>query len=74
MTRANKQNNQEEEKMKQAQMNKIIKVWQKQYKKKQKEQDNKIEIIDEVMDYSDLPIVADENEPVSVNRSIGPRS
>ena len=53
-----------QKKRKQAQMNKIIKVWQKNYKKKQKEQeqkeqDNEIEIID---------------EPVSENRSIGPRS
>ena len=56
MTRANKQNNQEEEKMKQAQKNKIIKIWRKQYKekqKKQKEQDIEIENIDKVEDYSD---------------------
>ena len=64
MTRANKQNNQEEEKMKQAQMNKIIEVWQKNYKKKQKEQDNEIEIIDEPV--SENPFY----RPQVVNRKV----
>ena len=74
MTRAIKQNNHKEEKKKQAQMGQIIKIWQKQFIKEQKEKDTSIEFLEEVIDYSYLPIVETAIEPVFFNPFINPKA